>query len=88
MSRLYACARTGAPIAIAGSIGAQPDEVPMKKLLALGLLMSLTACATCKHSDSPEVCRTKERDHSQPRLDFALAASVIPRLAALSLRIL
>ena len=61
----------------------------MKKFIALGLIMlSLAACATCKHSDSPEVCRTKERDHSQPRLDFALAASVIPRLAAFALRIL
>jgi hypothetical protein len=37
-------------------------------LFCLLLLLSLTACAVCKSSDSVEVCRTKQRDHSQPRI--------------------
>lgn len=43
----------------------------MRKLIGLLLVLSLVGCAVCKSSDSPEVCRTKERDHSQPRVDFA-----------------
>lgn len=39
----------------------------MRVLICLLLLGSITACATCKKSDSYEVCRTKQRDHSQPR---------------------
>ncbi len=39
----------------------------MKTLLTFILILSLVGCATCKSSDSPEVCRTKERNHSQPR---------------------
>jgi hypothetical protein len=39
----------------------------MKKLLCLILIASLTACATCKSTDSYEVCRTKQRDHSQAK---------------------
>jgi hypothetical protein len=58
----------------------------MKKLTALVVIMSLAGCATCKSSDSPEVCRTKERNHSQPRLDFALAGFLTPRFAMLKLR--
>jgi hypothetical protein len=39
----------------------------MKTLICVILLLSITACATCKSSDSYEVCRTKQRDHSQAR---------------------
>lgn len=39
----------------------------MRRLVCLILVLSLTACSVCKSSDSPEVCRTKERDHNQPR---------------------
>jgi hypothetical protein len=39
----------------------------MKTLICVVLLLSITACATCKSSDSYEVCRTKQRDHSQAR---------------------
>ena len=44
----------------------------MKKIAGLILLMSLAGCSVCKSSDSPEVCRTKERDHSQPHADIAI----------------
>lgn len=40
---------------------------PMKTFICVILLLSITACATCKSSDSYEVCRTKQRDHSQAR---------------------
>jgi hypothetical protein len=46
----------------------------MKKFTGLMLVLLLAGCATCKSSDSPEVCRTKQRDHSQPRVDFGAAA--------------
>jgi hypothetical protein len=39
----------------------------MRRFIGLALVLSLSACATCKSTDSPEVCRTKQRDHSQPR---------------------
>jgi hypothetical protein len=39
----------------------------MKKLLCLVLIVSVTACATCKSTDSYEVCRTKQRDNSQAK---------------------
>jgi uncharacterized lipoprotein len=45
----------------------------MKKIVALLLVMALAGCSVCKSSDSPEVCRTKKRDHSQPRADLAVA---------------
>jgi hypothetical protein len=45
----------------------------MKKIVGLIFVMSLVGCSVCKSSDSPEACRTKERDHSQPRMDFAVA---------------
>ena len=45
----------------------------MQRIAGLILVMSLAACSVCKSSDSPEVCRTKERDHSQPHSDFAVA---------------
>ena len=45
----------------------------MKRIAGLILVMSLAGCSVCKSSDSPEACRTKERDHSQPHADFAVA---------------
>jgi hypothetical protein len=39
----------------------------MQKLVCLMLMLTLTACAVCKSSDSPEVCRTKERDAGQTK---------------------
>ena len=46
--------------------------IPMKRIAGLVLVMSLAGCSVCKSSDSPEVCRTKERDHSQPHADIAV----------------
>ena len=40
----------------------------MRKFIGVILILSLIGCATCKNSDSIEVCRTKQRNHSQPRL--------------------
>jgi hypothetical protein len=40
----------------------------VQKLVCLFLILSLAACATCKKSDSPEVCRTKQRDAGQTKL--------------------
>jgi hypothetical protein len=45
----------------------------MKKLIGLILALTLTGCAVCKSSDSAEVCRTKQRDHNQPHVEFAVA---------------
>lgn len=56
------------------------------KSLTVGLMVLLVGCATCKSTDSPEVCRTKERDKSQPRLDFALGGFLTPRFALPKLR--
>lgn len=39
----------------------------MKQLICILVMLSLAACATCKSSDSTEVCRTKQRDHDQAR---------------------
>jgi hypothetical protein len=47
----------------------------MQKLICLILLLSLAGCSVCKSSDSPEVCRTKQRDHSQPK---SLTAFALP----------
>jgi hypothetical protein len=44
----------------------------MKRIAGLILVVSLAGCSVCKSSDSPEVCRTKQRDHSQPQSDFAV----------------
>ena len=38
-------------------------------LAAQGLILTLPGCAVCKSTDSLEVCRTKERNHSQPRVE-------------------
>jgi hypothetical protein len=43
----------------------------MQKLIGLVLVLALVGCSVCKSSDSPEVCRTKKRDHSQPRSEFS-----------------
>jgi hypothetical protein len=51
----------------------------MTKLIGLILVLALAGCSVCKSSDSPEVCRTKERDHSQPRTEFAAAIFGIGR---------
>ena len=40
----------------------------MKCLVSLTLVLFLAACATCKKTDSPDVCRTKQLEHSQPRI--------------------
>jgi hypothetical protein len=45
----------------------------MRKLIGLALVLTLVGCSVCKSSDSPEVCRTKQRDHSQPRTEFSAA---------------
>jgi hypothetical protein len=41
-------------------------------LLGLAMILSLPGCAVCKSSDTIEQCRTKERNHSQPRVEFSL----------------
>ncbi len=40
-------------------------------LLMLGpaWLLTIPGCSVCKSSDTYEQCRTKERDHSQPRVE-------------------
>lgn len=43
----------------------------MKKFIGLILAVSLAGCAVCSKSDNAEQCRTKQRDHSQPRVDLA-----------------
>jgi hypothetical protein len=37
----------------------------MKRIVCLILIASLAGCSVCKSTDSPEVCRTKERDHGK-----------------------
>jgi hypothetical protein len=61
----------------------------MKNLIALGVIVLITGCSVCKSTDSAEVCRTKHRDHSQPRTEIAVphagglsganSASITPR---------
>jgi Flp pilus assembly protein TadD len=58
----------------------------MKSLTTLVVTALLAGCATCKSSDSPEVCRTKQRDKSQPRLEFALAGLLTPHFLLPKLR--
>lgn len=53
----------------------------MNKLSGLILALVLTGCATCKSTDSPDVCRTKQREHSQPRADLVLPAVDAARTA-------
>jgi hypothetical protein len=54
----------------------------MKQLVGLILILSLAACATCKSTDSAEVCRTKQRDKSQPHSSLAVARLITPQFAA------
>jgi len=54
----------------------------MKKIAGLILVLALAGCATCKSTDSPEVCRTKQRDHSQPRADLDAPAPAAARVLA------
>jgi hypothetical protein len=46
----------------------------MNNLIGLILILSITGCAVCKSSDTPEQCRTKQRDHSQKSSIFGSAA--------------
>jgi hypothetical protein len=79
--------RSGANIAL--SLGdrrsCRPARDHMKKLTGLVLALTLAGCATCKSTDSPEVCRTKQRDHSQPHANLAVPALDVPRMAQASL---
>ena len=50
---------------------------PKRRLMALLLmapafLSTLPGCAVCKSSDTYEQCRTKQRNHSQPRMELYL----------------
>jgi len=45
----------------------------MNKLIGLLLVLAVSGCAVCSQSDNAEQCRTKQRDHSQPRTNFAAA---------------
>ena len=60
----------------------------MRKMFGFILILPLAACSVCKSSDSPELCRTKQRNHSQPRVDLiaghatAMAAAAARTLAA------
>jgi hypothetical protein len=47
----------------------------MKMFVGCLLALALTACATCKSSDTLEQCRTKERNNGQTR-PFAASAVV------------
>ncbi len=38
----------------------------MKKLICALVVLALAGCAVCKKTDSPEICRTKQRDRGQP----------------------
>ena len=48
----------------------------MKRLVAMMMALSLTACATCKSTDTPDVCRTKERENGQARNLMPLASEM------------
>jgi hypothetical protein len=43
----------------------------MNKFFGLILVLCVSGCAVCSKSDNVEQCRTKQRDHSQPRTEFA-----------------
>ena len=57
----------------------------MKKCIGAILILSLVGCSTCKSSDTPDVCRTKERNHSQPRVDISDVSFIKIFFAAFSL---
>jgi len=57
----------------------------MKSALILGLLLALPGCAVCSSSDNAEQCRTKQRDHSNPRTELPTSfREMLGRLAARS----
>lgn len=58
----------------------------MKTMIALIWVLSFSACSTCKSTDSPDVCRTKQREHGQPRADFAPEQHTQPAIASNGLR--
>jgi hypothetical protein len=58
----------------------------MSKLIYLILVLSVAACSTCKSSDSPDVCRTKQRDHGNPRAALPLPQQTHPAIASNGLR--
>jgi hypothetical protein len=49
-----------------------PPRYLLFSLLLIAPIFTLTlpGCAICKSTDSAEVCRTKERDHHQPRVQY------------------
>jgi hypothetical protein len=56
----------------------------MNNVIGLILAFSLAGCATCKSTDSPEVCRTKQREHGQAHtlLSFVPAGNNLSLLQA------
>jgi hypothetical protein len=58
----------------------------MNNSLVLILALSLTACSTCKSTDSADVCRTKQRDHGTPRADIPPSQQAHPAIASNGLR--
>lgn len=48
----------------------------MKNFIAITMALSLTACATCKSTDTPDVCRTKQRENGHPRSLMPLASAM------------
>lgn len=41
--------------------------VMAKVAISMAALLCIAACATCKSTDTIEQCRTKQRNHAQPR---------------------
>jgi hypothetical protein len=41
--------------------------VMAKVAMSMAALLCIAACATCKSTDTIEQCRTKQRNHAQPR---------------------
>jgi len=44
----------------------------------LCIVLAMTACATCKSSDTVEQCRTKQRDNGQRRAALPVPADLTP----------
>lgn len=60
--------RAGVRECFGGDAGRYAPGVALRAALCCALMALLAACATCKSTDSPDVCRTKQREHSQPRI--------------------
>jgi hypothetical protein len=58
----------------------------MNKVICLILVLSVAGCSTCKSSDSPDVCRTKQRDHGNPRAAIPSLPQTHPAIAANGMR--